>query len=146
MGAILEGYSLYFQTLKQIPEPPRELLREVYGSEFKAYTSKKENSLIQGILWEIDTEDFNKLKEWEFIGIWREFVEVTITTSENLTLKAITDKTPESHPVEDRVDGLNYNEFNFVRIKKEAPKFKKDYDTYTKVQIEAIKNWLKLQQ
>ena len=146
IGAILEGFSLYIQTLKQIPNPPRDLLREVYGSTFQAYTLRNEAGEVQGMLWEIEPEEFNKIKQWEFIGIWRELVKVTIKTSDNLTLKVFTEKSPDIHPVAERADGLNYKEFNLIRIQKAPPQFKKDYDRYTKIQIEAIKKWLKLQQ
>lgn len=41
IGAVLEGYVLVDQALMQIPEPPREFLRKVYGNNFKSYSIKK---------------------------------------------------------------------------------------------------------
>lgn len=138
-GAILEGYQLCVQNLDLITEKPRKILTELYGERFKAYTIKKGNGIVSGMIWEITPEDLEKIKEWEFVGDWKEIIEITIRSAGNKTIQAITEKVTDDAQVIDIVDGLSYDEFEFT-IKNDS-KSKEEF--YTQAQIDYIKKQLK---
>lgn len=69
VGAVVEGYCLGIQTLKQIPEEIKGTLKSIYGENFKAYTLKKGRGIVSGSLWEISTEEIEVIKNWEFVGL-----------------------------------------------------------------------------
>lgn len=140
VGGILEGYRLAYQTLSEIPSPAKEALNKVWGPDFKAYTAVKGNGVISGILWNVTDEGFQVIKEWEFIGVWREIIELEVKTSDGMVIKAFTDKAFDSHPVSGYVDGLMYNEFNF-RNQGEIEKLKEE-KYYTDEKLEEIRQSL----
>src|SRR5438045_1486957 len=88
VGALLEGYVLSTQNLNQIPDPPKELLRNLFGNDFKVYTIIKGEGVVQGSLFEITEEELNKISQWEFVPIWRQIIEVNIKSSGNKQIKA----------------------------------------------------------
>lgn len=137
IGAILEGYQLAYQSVDQVPQPAQDLLVKLYGNEFKAFTLKEGNGIVQGCVWTISKEDFEKIKEWEFIGVWRELVNVKVKTCTNEVLEVVTEMSPSSHPIQNYVDGLSYREFAF----EEKPSYQEN-KFYTQQQIESIKAWL----
>lgn len=114
VGAIIEGYNLYFQTLKQIPNPAGKILRDLFGGSFKAFTIKKGDGLVGGVVWSFTDKDLEKMKEWEFVGEWREIVKVKVKSEDLYEVDVVTEKSIDSDNVENRVDGLLYNEFRFT--------------------------------
>lgn len=109
-GAVLENAYLAYQVLDQIPQPPRDILERVWGRNFKCYTARTGEGQIAGVVWELDEEDLKTLKEWEFIGEWRELVQVKVKASDGQELTAYTEKAPDTAPVKETVDGLNYED------------------------------------
>ena len=139
VGAVLNGYILVYQSLKQIPENLRKFLQDVFGNDFKAYSIKKGNGLVSGVIWELEEKDLKTLKEWVFVGDWREMAEVVVTSSGGKEVTALTDKARDSQQFEKVIDGVDYEEFNNSRI----PKI--DYtkqEQYTQEQISKIRAWL----
>lgn len=125
-GAILEGFDLAYQTLDQIPEVPRSFLQKVWGDIFRSYTLKKGTGCVSGVVWELEPEDVEKLKEWEFVGKWREIVSVPVKTSDGRTIQALTEKAQDLLPTKEIVDGLNYenNLNNFKKRDTEADEYR----------------------
>lgn len=111
LGGILEGYQLAYQTLEQIPNPPKEILEKIFGSNFKAYTLKKGDGIVEGTLWQVTEDEAKLIREWEYDGIWREFIQVSIKTAGNKEVRALTEKSNDTYPTIDVVDGLQYDEF-----------------------------------
>lgn len=140
-GAILEGYQLAFQSLSQIPQPVQDNLRDIWGDEFKAYTLKKGNGIVSGIIWNINEEDFKIIKEWEYVGAWREIIEVEVKTSDGLTFKTFSERVFDSAPIAGIVDGLLYDEFSFVR--QSQKKQNEDIEYYTQEQLQLVREQLK---
>jgi len=129
MGAIIEGYRLAYQSLDQIPEPAKTNLQKTWGNDFKAYTLKEGEGVVGGVLWEISEEDFQKIKEWEYIGVWRELIEVDIKTSDGKRIHVLTEKAPGIHPISGYTDGLLYSEYEFLDLKqKEKVQISKYYN------------------
>lgn len=138
VGAILEGYTLNLQSINQIPDIPRQILLKLYSGEFKAYTIRKGDGVVVGAIWEIEEEDLNKIKEWEFVDVWREIIEVSVKTSSEETLKVITEKAKDEFQTEFIVDGLLYDVFGFT--KKASDPTKDQY--YTQKQLAKIRSWI----
>jgi len=107
-GAILEGYSLFYQKLEQIPDPAKGFLRSAWGEDFKAYTINPGSGITAGVIWEITKEDLEIIKKWEFDGIWRQVINIEIKTFEGKKLSAFTDKAINSNDCAGFYDGLNY--------------------------------------
>ncbi len=139
IGAILNGYTLNIQNLNQIPEKVQDFLRKLYGNDFKAYTIKKGEGVVLGVIWKIDVKDLEKFKEWEFVGLWREIVEIEVTTSTDEVVKVITEKSMDQFPSTFIVDGLIYDTFAFTKQKVHSPD---QQQYYTQKQITTIRNWL----
>ncbi len=142
IGAILEGHRLAFQTLKQIPPPVNKFLEKVWGLHFKAYTIRKGKGIITGVIWQLSEDGFSKIKEWEFIGLWRELVEIKVRTTDDISLTVLTEKAPESHPITEFIDGLLYNEFSF----KDLEDFNRmeDEKYYTEKMLDKIRQNLQI--
>lgn len=139
VGAILEGHVLVYQTIDQLPESLQEFFRNTYGNNFKAYTIRKGNGVISGMIWEINKQDLETLKKWEFVPEWREIVEVNVKSSGEKMVTAYSEKAQDDQPFHEITDGVEYEEFeNKVIPKVDAAQ--KEY--YTKQQIENIKQWL----
>ncbi len=107
-GTVLEGYVLAVQVLEQIPSQAKDILQKVWGQDFKSYTIKPGKGIVAGVVWELDNNQLEVLKEWEFIGIWRELIQVTVTTFDQKTLNVMTEKSPDESSITEIVDGLNY--------------------------------------
>lgn len=109
-GVVLNGFNLAIQALSQIPEKPREILKKVWGENFRAYTIVEGQGIVEGRNWLIDEEDLEKIKKWEFIDQngWRELINVSVTNSKGKIINAVTEKTLEKQKIVEVVDGLNY--------------------------------------
>ena len=138
VGAILEGFSLYLQDLDQIPERVRADLQKIFGGSFKAYTIVKGKGFVMGVIWALTDEDLEKIKEWEYVGEWREIIEVTVKSEDFYTVKVLTEKSMDSFPAINKVDGLYYNELEL----KELEVNKEEDEFYTKKQLEEIRKLL----
>lgn len=139
VGAVLRGFTLNVQDLNQIPKLQHDLFLRVYGSDWKAYTIKEGAGAVAGIVWELEEEEFNKLKAWEFVGEYREIISVEVITASDEELEVVTEKSKDEFPTTFIVDGLNYNTFAFSRIESVDPNTQQ---YYTQKQIENIKKWL----
>lgn len=135
-GAILEGYELAIEPLELVPDGPRKILEQVWGKSFRSYTLKKGKGLVAGRIWELDDDDMN-LAEWEFVGVWRELVQVEVTLSNKQTVKAIADKIINTDNLIEIVDGLNYED-NLNAEKKEGNSNEED-DEYRINEIKKIR-------
>ncbi|HBB76526.1 MAG: hypothetical protein A2186_00750 [Candidatus Levybacteria bacterium RIFOXYA1_FULL_41_10] len=139
-GARVDGMILGIQDLEQIPEVARKSLLEVWGSNFRAYTVKPGTGQVAGVLWGLNEKQFQTLKEWEHDGVWRKFIEVEITTTDQHKLKAFTDKALDDSKVVQIVDGLNY-ESNLNMEGMKAP-VKKENDEYRIKELQVIREKL----
>lgn len=142
VGAVLRGFTLNVQDLNQVPKAQRDLFLQSYGSDWKAYTIKEGEGVVAGIVWELEEDDLNKLKAWEFVGEYREIISIEVITSSNEEIEVVTEKSKDEFPTTFIVDGLNYNTFAFSRRNIVDPN-KQQY--YTQKQIENIKKWLNQQ-
>lgn len=142
IGAVLEGYTLNTQSLNNIPENPRKIIFQLYGSEFKSYSIKKGDGIVLGVIWETTPEELELIKDWESVGTWRELIEVDVKSSANQIIKVVTEKSHDTYPTDFIVDGLLYDVFAFTQ--KAASTEKRD-TYYTQKQISQIRSWLKKQ-
>ncbi|HVF68942.1 MAG TPA: hypothetical protein VNA13_00070 [Xanthomonadales bacterium] len=141
VGAILESYSLHLQKLDQIPDPAQSDLKDIFGNGFSAYTIRPGKGFVAGIVWSVTEEELKKIKEWEYVGNWRDILEVTVKSEDFYTVKVLTEKVMDIYPVSERVDGIIYSELEFTELKK--GKQKDEY--YTKVQLEKIRKLISQQ-
>lgn len=143
-GAVLEGFDLGYQILDQIPQKPQEVLRNAWGDRFKCYTLRRGKGLAVGVIWEMDQADLEIMKKWEFIGLWREIVQLSVKTFSGETIKAITEKAIDDKRVFGFVDGLNYeNNLNLDGIKTKLAmrdeEYRKEEIAKIRTQIAAMK-------
>jgi hypothetical protein len=140
-GALLEGFNLAVQNLKNIPEGPKKILEKVWGNNFRAYSIIRGNGIVNGKVWLIDEEDLEKIKEYEFINVkesWRELVKVDIKTSDGKIISALTDKSLDQFGTVETVDGLDYK----PNLNIEGKKYYSEEDEY-KIELtrQAIKQY-----
>lgn len=143
VGAIVEGFTLHVQELVQVPKQAQDDMRRFWGNEFKAYTLRTGDGVVSGIIWEIEEEELVLVKEWEYDGLWREFIEVEVVTSALEKVKVLTEKSMDQFPTTFIVDGLLYDVFAFTRNEGKTDPNKNEY--YDKQQIAKIKQWLSTQ-
>lgn len=139
IGAILRGYTLHVQELNQVPKTQRDLFLQVYGQDWKAYTIKKGEGVVAGVIWELEEEDLKKIKAWEFVGEYREIISVKILTSSDEEVEVLTEKSKDEFSTTFIVDGINYNTFAFSRREIIDPN---DQAYYTQQQIQSIRKLL----
>jgi hypothetical protein len=118
-GAVLEKYVLCYQTLDQLPEPPRELIRSAWGNNFRGYTVKPASQgLVAGVLWKLTQDQFQRLNKWECIGTWKKCVSVPVTAYDGKPEQAFTEMVTDDQEIFEIVDGLQYeNNLNPREIK-----------------------------
>lgn len=87
-NAVLSGYELRVQQLSEITtagENPREILRKVWGDNFKSYTLiEKQGSQVSGVLLKLSIKARHKFDKWELVDMgWykKVFVEVELIDS-----------------------------------------------------------------
>jgi hypothetical protein len=73
-SAIIRGYQLGFQSLRQIPADVSAQLRSIWGEAFKAYTLIKGNGVVSGVVWELTQDELLRLEQWNFSGVWRHVI------------------------------------------------------------------------
>jgi hypothetical protein len=115
-GSIIEGYKLSYQNLNQIPKQVSKILNSVWGQNFRSYTINQQGGIVSGIVWKITPNDLEIIKEWEFDGIWREFITINAKCANGETVIALTDKAINSSQNLGSYDGLNYpNNLNGIK-------------------------------
>jgi hypothetical protein len=140
-GARTDGYVLAIQNLQQIPEASRKSLMEVWGGNFRCYTIKPGIGQVAGVLWTLNEKQFQALKEWECDGVWREFVEVEVITTDQHKLTAFADKAINDNEVAQIVDGLNYeSNLNLEGMKKRTNN--DDSDEYRIQELQKVRTKL----
>lgn len=107
-GAVLANYALCYQRLNQIPEPAKGLLNDVWGEYFKSYTIVPGNGIVAGVIWEIEESDLELIKEWEFVGTWREIISIKVELFDSNQIDCVTEKAINTELVEASIDSLNY--------------------------------------
>lgn len=138
-GAILEGYQLCFQSITHIPQKPQEILRYLYGESFKAYTVQKGEGIVAGVVYKIEQEDLENIRKWEFVGLWREIIAVSVRTAGEKTIQVLTEKAMNDTVISETVDGLCYDEFQFTQRKEKQKEFyTKEQLTYIRRQIQNL--------
>lgn len=141
VGAQLTGYQLAYQLLNDIPEPPREILRSVWGEGFRAYTLKSNpDGLVVGRLWQILTKDIPAIKEWEFDGQWRELIQVSVKASDGSEFTAYTDKALDKFMIHGNADGLNYQDL----INERQPLFFKEDEVRKSAELTKVRKQLEM--
>jgi hypothetical protein len=140
LGAILNNYRLYIQKLDDIPEIPQKILSDIWGSEFRAYTVRKSQGRVAGVIWKLSALDIKRVKEWEFVGLWRELVQIEVDMYNGQVIKAITDVAAEPSSVSVVVDGINYQDnLNYNAIHENSVT-NADDDEYRMKEIAKIRN------
>lgn len=136
-GAIAENYNLCLQTLAEIPKEAAAIMEQVWGKNFQSYTIRKGSGIVAGTVWELVENDFTTMKEWNFIGPWRELVIIDFKTFDGRILKGITEKALDEQPVSKVVDGIQYtNVLNTQKIKDiELPR---ENDAYRIAEVKKI--------
>ena len=138
-GAVINGYTLSYQVLDQVPENPRRILDKVWGENFKGYTLSQGGGKVAGVIWEIEEEDLKKIKQWEFVDEgWKELVRATANTSDGRSITVLTEKAVETLPRKEAVDGLHYED----NLNKGEPYVSED-DEFRMKEMEKIKAELK---
>lgn len=108
-GGIIRNFGLGYQTLTQIPDPPRTLLKRVWGEQYKGYTIiPAEGGIVAGVVWEIDECSFERMKEWECVSIWKKIIPVSVQTYNNRNIQAVTEIIMEPQRILWLVDGIDY--------------------------------------
>jgi len=108
-GAVVHEYALCYQILSQIPDPPRELLKKIWGDAFRCYTIRPfPKALVAGVVWELTPYQLHHMKEWEYDGIWKKIIQIPVTLCNGDTMNAWTDVILETIPIHEAVDGLYY--------------------------------------
>jgi len=108
-GGVIGNFRLCIQTLNQIPEPAKNILKSAWGDDFLAYTLSPGSGFVSGVLWQLTPSDFSKVKEWEELGGWRKFVPVEVTIYDGTKKMAVTDLiSSEDQSLFGCVDGVNY--------------------------------------
>lgn len=95
-------------------------------------------------MYELEKKDFEVFKKWEFDGIWREFVEVSVKASGGKLVKVLTEKSKDEFPINEITDGLDYSEFNH----QPQPQITQDpvkLQQATIQRVARIKSWLAAQ-
>lgn len=118
-GAILSDYSLCFQSVDQIPSPARELMMRIWGKTFRCYSILPQpRHLTAGVIWVLRPDELELIKTWEFVGVWKELIQVTVTTAKGLVVNAWTEKVLPGQRVTWYVDGLSYeNNLNREKVR-----------------------------
>lgn len=117
--ATIHGYQLAYQVLDQVPETIRPTLEKIWGKDFKAYTLRRGEGSVAGIIWELAAEDLQKIQAWECKGSWREEAEGTAKLSDGTVVSVVLEKVPDNQPVKETVDGLNYETHLNLKAQKE---------------------------
>jgi len=108
-GAIIEKYALCYQILEQIPEPPHNLLRKVWGNKFRGYTIKPiSKGLVAGVLWKLTEDQFQRFNEWECIGSWKKIISIPVIMFDGKLEQAYTEIVTNDQQIFEIVDGLYY--------------------------------------
>lgn len=108
--AIVEGFQLAYQTLEQIPKNVRSILEKVWGAGFRAYTLRSGSGIVAGVIWELTEAELIRIRQWDFIGSWRELADVSARTSSGESVAVISDMVSDTQPIKDTVDGMFYEE------------------------------------
>lgn len=110
-GAIAVKYDLGYHILGDVKNHDvKKILQTVWGDDFASYSIRPGSGIVAGIVWEITKEDLDKIKKWEFVGSWREIIEISVYTYKGQKLSALTDVVPDSIPFYGVADGLFYKD------------------------------------
>lgn len=107
-SAIVENCVLGIQGLSCIPETPKKILGSIWGANFRSYSIKTGVGIVAGVLWEINSDDLDKIRQWEMVPEWKEIISITVKTSKGVSMIALTDKVADDSRFDEFVDGLNY--------------------------------------
>src|SRR5690242_9686196 len=94
-GGIVEGFDLAIQTLDQIPEKAQEILKEAWGSQFKAYTLVHGKGIVLGSLWKFEEKDFKVIADFEFVDLWTKFEVIKVKKFNGEVIEAMTTRVPD---------------------------------------------------
>jgi hypothetical protein len=136
-SAIVRNYCLCYQKLTHIPDPPREILRKIWGEDFRCYTLFPHPGIVTGVIWELDENGFDLMKKWEFIGPWKELVTVEAITFQGKTIPSQTEIIHPSQTTDIVVDGINYETF----INSPSPN-KEKYEEQIKEELQKVRQML----
>lgn len=121
--AILKGYKLYLQPLKNIIDPKdfgqndsfgaRTRLQGKWGEDFKSYVVKKDpSSSVAGTIWKFSVSDLRWVNNWELVdfGWYKVTLDFAETKDGEKYLCYVQYLTENDKPGEE-VDGLNYETY-----------------------------------
>ena len=146
--AILKGFALCVQRLDQVPDAvlssspvslsPKKILEESWSDKFRTYMIKpKENSEVEGMVWELTPQERELVRDWELIDLgWYKDMRVKIITEEGKEIEVETEGFREGQEVDREVNGRNYKPFlnrleDFQRV---ARKSREEYFARLKMQ------------
>ena len=121
--AILKGYKLYLQPLKNIIDPKdfgqndsfgaRTRLKGKWGEDFKSYVVKKDpSSSVAGTIWKFSVSDLRWVNNWELVdfGWYKVTLDFAETKDGEKYLCYVQYLTENDKPGEE-VDGFNYETY-----------------------------------
>ena len=121
--AILQGYRLYLQSLKDIIDPKdfgqddsfgaRTRLERKWGSDFKSYIIKKDqNFSVAGTIWKFSVNDLRWVNNWELVDLgWYKIVLDFVKTISGEKYLCYIQYLTENDKSGEDVDGLHYETY-----------------------------------
>lgn len=107
-SAIVEGFQLAYQVLDLIPSQARLVLERVWGPAFRAYTLRKGPGVVAGKVWELSEQEFIRIREWNFVGSWRELGSAVAKTATGEMIDVTIEKVSDTQMITETVDGISY--------------------------------------
>jgi hypothetical protein len=117
--ATLHGYNLGIQGINDIPDvkvvglkmTARELVKDAWGKDYQTYSAYKGGGEIRGIVWTINKEDLDLLRNWELVDYkWYSIVDGMVTFSDGKKEKVLTFAV-KNQPIQKNINGMNYDPF-----------------------------------
>ncbi|MGD9276396.1 MAG: gamma-glutamylcyclotransferase [Candidatus Pacearchaeota archaeon] len=128
--AKLKNYGLFVQSWKDIPSSVREILGNVWGTNFNSYIAiPLKGATTWGTAWKITRTERNIIGEWEFHNKWFTPVNINIEDEKGKTFGAETEIILNFKPREPLVNKKSYPFFvtNKKEILKVARKVRKKF-------------------
>ena len=119
--AVIDGWTLGIQKLDQVPQilvqtaigPKllRDHFRQEWGNNFETYIIMPGKGQVKGILWEINKEERELVKNWERVDYWYKEVQVKVKIDKGEEIVATSECLGDNQSFDRKVDGLNYDSF-----------------------------------
>jgi len=110
--AFVEGFDLVIQSLDDIAEPARTVLRKAWGDVFQSYALKRGSNVVYGMLWDVTRKDLGHIATWELESEnWFKQIEVLATLEEDGSKVMAITQIVENQPHQKIVTEKDYSPF-----------------------------------